>query len=490
MASVSRFQAVALACLSVVCWPLSLFLLFLNYAVLATSQRKPLRALVRQMPGFRARNVLITGSSPYALRLARAFHETGHHVTLAAAQTGILPSHTTLSFARRNFIRLRTGSAAKDSSGWLQQLLDIVSKEHVELWIDCNTDISASALMQAKAIIERKTGCICFSASPMHAPIFSKPSTFLKYAAENGLPVPESYEVKSRDDIHKILHQSRGKRKYILSETNGSDTARSSMLLPRRTLSQTYDEVARIKILQNSRLRLDQSVEDDGHYSSTSIIVGGRLKAFAAGMVSGESHACAAIQPGSALNVAMMQFVVALVSKMDDYTGHLSIDFTVDERPGASTIERRILPISARTSPDAPILLFGGLEGSINLVRAYVSIFGRSANGFIRGDDDVSSPTVQLGHERGVYAFGSEFNRLLITPLLHLVTFRTSLFYALGAAIAFVKQLCFWQEGVYDFKDPLPFWYLYQVYIPIRLLIAALRGTTSELAADLRGILL
>lgn len=408
-------------------------------------------------------------------------------MNLAGAQTSPLPSHVLLSFSLRKFIRLKNPQTTENSTSYAQELAAIVSRERIDLWVDCDTDIPTSLLTQARAAVESKTGVVCFCTSPTHAHTLSKPATFLKFAAENGLPVPESYEIHSRDEIHKILHQSKGKRKYILSETNGATAATPppSMLLPRRTLSQTYDEVSRIKIVQNSKLRLEQAVEDASHYRSTSIVVRGKVKAFAACTYDCGSGAYTAVRPELAINVAMMQYVAAAAEKLDDYTGHLSIQFSVDERPGSSTVEKRILPTAARPTLDAPILLFGSVEGSISLVRAYVSVFGRRANGFISGDDDVATPIVQPGYDRGVYAFGYDLYRLVLQPMLRLFTFRAGLFSCIAAAFAFLKQVCFWQEGLYDFQDPLPFWYFYQVYVPIRLLFAALRGTTKELTEEL-----
>jgi hypothetical protein len=465
---------------------------------------------VRRMPGFQARNVLITGSNPYSLRLARAFHETGHHVTIAATQTGLLPPYVALSFARLKYIHLRADPHANNPPLWMQEILSIISKEHTELWIDCSTDTPASLLAQAKVLAEKKTSCLCFTTGPNHATVFSKSTTFLKFAAEHSLPVPESHDVKSRDDIHKILHKSKGKRKYVLSETNGTTTPRPGMLLPRRTLSQTYDEVARIKILQNSKLRLEQAVEDGGQYRSTSIIVNGKLKAFAACtfMPNSPCPSYAALPSTSPLFLAMTHFVNSLTSKIPDYTGHLTIDFTVEERPSASdiknpSIEKRVLPISASTSPSAPLLLFNSLSGSIALARAYISIFGRNANGFTQGDEEISVPNIappaedttkpssSTSIERGVYALVPSVYHLLLLPVLRLlgrhIGLREGIFYILGAAVAFVRQIVWWQEATYDWRDPLPFWWACMVEVPVRLAAVAWTGE-SEAAGKGAGL--
>ena len=136
------------------------------------------------------------------------------------------------------------------------------------------------------------------------------------------------------------------------------------------------------------------------------------------------------------------------------------------------------------------MLLFRGVEGSIDLARAYISVFGRSANGFIRGHDDVSTPTLQAIPDRGVYAFGAACYQLLIEPLCRLLTFQASPFYVLGAAIAFARQVYLWDEALYDFHDPLPFWYFYQIYVPLRLVFSAVRGTGDVLAGELNRMMI
>ena len=90
---------------------------------------------------------------------------------------------------------------------------------------------------------------------------------------------------------------------------------------------------------------------------------------------------------------------------------------------------------------------------------------------------------------------GPALHALLLTPLLRLLTLRPQpdgggIFYVLGAAIAFARQVLWWQEAVYDFKDPLPFWYLYQVYIPLRLVWAAMgrAGRVEEVGRELRAL--
>jgi hypothetical protein len=378
-----------------------------------------------------------------------------------------------------------------DSHAYAQELVAIIRGNNSELWISCD-HVSISVLNQARAAVQQKTACLAFIPDRNSIQVLQNPRAFLKFAASQGLPVPESYEVKSRDDIHKVLHQSRGKRKYILSDSNGSTTARPRALLPQRTLSQTYDEVARIQILQSSQLRMDQAVEDGDRYHSTSIVVEGKLKAFAAARVEQEGTAYTTVPPSSALALAMHQWLTLFVAKFDAYTGHLSVEFSIDERPSASQtgVDKRILPIRASCGPSIPILQFHGIEGAIDLVRSYISIFGRRANGFIRGDDEVAAPVLNQDHDRGIYSLAADAYRLLIVPVLQLVTLRTNLFHVLGTALALGKHLCFWQEALYDFTDPLPCWYFYQIYVPVRLLAGALRGSRDALVDELREMTL
>lgn len=492
MADISRIHALALAGLCVACWPLSAFLLCLNYTILLTSRRKSLRASLRQLPGFRARRVLITGSTPAALRLARAFHETGHHVTVAAYQPTVVPLHVKWSVSVPTFLRLRKAPGADSVAEYVQELLAIVERAGVEIWIDATGQTSGFALSTAKSVIERKTNCVVFGPNEQACSVFTTKATFLKYASSHGLPVPESYEVKSRDEIHRILNQSRGKQRYILSETNGSNGTATPTRLPRRTPSLTYDEVARIKILQHSRLRLDQTLEDGDIYRSVSVVVHGNVEIFTACKIgfAGASHA---ISPTTAINEAMLQFHQGLAGKLYNYNGHLAIDFCVDEKTTQhQAIQKRVLPVAGQCAPDSALLYLHDIEGAINLVRSYISVFGRAANGFIRRDSSysvstrTSAPTTSVS-ERGIYAFGPAMYFLVLMPVLGIFKLQfENMFYLLGATGALANQVCFWQEAIYDFNDPLPFFYFYFGYAPLQLIWAVVKRRTRTVVDDLR----
>ncbi|KPI40887.1 uncharacterized protein AB675_10635 [Cyphellophora attinorum] len=330
--------------------------------------------------------------------------------------------------------------------------------------------MSGSALTTAKSVVERKTSCVVFAPNEATASAFTSRSRFREFAASHGLPVPESHEVKSRDEIHRILNQSRGKQRYILSQTNGSGLAGPRTSLPRRTLSQTYDEVARIKIAQSSILRLDQTLEDGDRYRSTSVVVGGRVEAFSACNLN-DAGASTAIRSTNPVIQPMLQFHQSLGKRLKNYNGHLTVDFCVDEQQSnGQSIEKRVLPITGQCSADAALLYFQGIENAIALVRAYISVFGREANGFLKAPGtSVALPLVTTkkgAAEVGVFAFGPAVCQLLLAPVLQLFNFQLeSLFYLMGSSLAFAKQVCFWHEVIYDFSDPLPFFYFYLVYV-------------------------
>ena len=444
---------------------------------------------MRQLPGFRARRVLITGAGPSALRLARAFHETGHHVTVAAYQPNVLPLHIKWSIAVSNYLRLTKDPSGDSLAEYVAEITYIVDRRRIELWVDATTDTPYSALCVARSVIERKTNCIVFAPHENAAMVFLTRTSLLRFAADHDLPVPESYEVKSRDEIHRILNRSRsnGKQRYILNETNGSKSKPGATKLPRRTISQTYDEVSRIKIARDSQLRLDQTLEDRDKYQSTSVVVRGRVEAFAACKLNHADIGKVSIDTlCNPVGEAMLQFHQSLASKLSSYTGHLSIDFCVDEKLSNGLdqpIQKRVLPVDGRCTPDTALLSFQGAKGSILLARSYIAAFGRSAIGVSRDNDDhaVSIPmlTSRAEHKHGIYSLGRSFWVLLFAPLLSLMTLSLNLdtlFYALGAGSVLAKQVFFSQEVIYNFKDPLPFFYFYLVFVPAQLVWATLRG--------------
>ena len=471
----SRLGSLLLAGFALSFLPLSLAALCFNYAVLALTLRPSLRSRLRHNPGFQRRTILITGiGTPQGLHLARTFYGTGHNVIGADAGQKLLPLHARFSNSLYKFRRLRHSLVEEPASDYILEILDLIQKYNIELWIDSSQQRISGNLRQAKLIVERRSRCLCFLPSDNLAAAFTNSDVFLDFTRSQGLPGLDSRQVGSRAEIHNVLNDSRGKKRYVLS---GPDAPPARTLLPRRTLSQTYNEISKVKIQKDRRLHLKQYVEGQERYTTVGVVVKGELKCFAASPLS-TSHCFQALPPSSAINRSLLSYVKALCDRLGPgYTGHICIDFCAEDKASARGVEKAILPFDGRIGPDASLLLFQGLDGTLDLARSYLSIFLPIANGAGEhndsSDQDVGLDTATPAWtDKGFYSFGYDVFQLALLPLIQMLNFKVSPNQLIRGATMLVNHVVFWQECVYDFADPLPFWWLYQVYLPVTLILS------------------
>ena len=474
--------------LALFCFPLSAPLLILNYLYISIFPLTPVHKRLRETPGFQSRTILITGiDTPQGLRLARTFHRTGHLVIGADHEPQGLPSQARFSKALSRFYRLAYEIGESHEATYIVNLVRIIQQEHADLWINCSSSMDFTIEAHARDAVEQNTSCRCFALRPNDSLNLANREGFMKYLASQGLPVPESHQVTSRAEIHNILSRARGGRKYLLQslEPNGVDANTARTTLPSRTISQTYDAVARISIANITPWRLEQDINGLERYFTFAIAVRGSLQAFVAGHAV-QSGCYQALEPESALSHAMLRFVHALVRRQgSDFTSHFGIEFCGDVQAAESGVVQAILPVQVSVRAQAAILLFHGMSGSIQLTRAYLSVFAldqdvankkgpKPALAIIQQQtqpEDVAVPGTKIP---GTYCFGQLLVNLLFEPLHALITRRSSLIQCGQQIILLLGHLMFWEDDTYDFQDPLPFWLLYQVYVPLRLIKSAL----------------
>lgn len=477
------FLSLALSCI-----PLSILLLALNHLRITLIPRNSVRHRLQKTPGFVSRTILLSGiNTPQGLRLARAFYDTGHRVVGADYEPGGLPIHIRFSKALRRFYPLRLQSEERRAVDYIAALVQIIEQEHVDLWINCTSSVDISTDAQARAVIEQTTKCRCFALPWSVAAYFATRDAFLTYTKSQGLPVPEICRVQSRDEIHNVLHKAHGHRKYLLRSPhqNGLHVSSLKTILPSRTISQTYNTVSRITITKTLPWTLEQDTDGLERYSSFAIMVNGDVRAF---VVSHPSPAGGhqILDPESALNQAMLRFMQTFARNQGrEFTTHLGIDFCVEEHVTQTGVVKDILPVEVSTQAQPNVLLFRGIGGSAQLTRAYLASLApdredahkaesRSAlsvteNYLVR---DVAVPVTT--NSNGYYCFGQDFLNLYFTPLANLVTLKTSLIDYLQQLFVFIDHLLFWQDDAYSWQDLAPFWWSYQVYIPLRLIVTAI----------------
>ena len=478
-------QNASLVFTSLVFLPLSTFILLLSYAIqiLVPSQDvSHRRRRIRRSPHFYPKTVLVTGvGMAKGLKIARAFYETGHRVIGADFEPHGVPVNGRFSKALSNFYRLRKPSAQHGAALYIRDLLDIVHREKVDLWVSCSGVASAVEDGQAKEIVERKTSCRCIQFDVAMTSTLHEKDSFIRYTEKLGLPTPETHEVTSRQAVHMVLNEGKRRRKqYILKSVGMDDSSREAvrMPLPRRTLSQTYNYVSTAKITQQSPYVLQQFIKGE-EYCTHAIVVNGEVKAFTSCPSLELLMHYQALPPDSGLSRAMLAFTKEFAAKAGpNFTGHLSFDFLVDEVIENHRLEKKILPIECNPRAHTANILFQDRDSSEAMVNAYLGALAPSVNGhgkaLTNGTED--DHIAYAKSFNGFYWAGHDLVSLVLHPLLHLLQFRTGIWPFLQSCLTFVNHVIFWKDGTYEVWDPLPWWWLYHIYWPGQFLVAMQTG--------------
>lgn len=279
---------------------------------------------------------------------------------------------------------------------------------------------------------------------------------------------------------------------------NTSSGANPMTTLPRRTLSQTYQHISSIKVSQDEPWILKQHITGE-EYNTCSIIIDGEVKAFVVCHAAKVSLHHQALPTDSGVGKVMLNFTQRFAAKAwSSYTGHLSFTFLVEEKATESGVEHNILPVACNPQANTAMVLFTRTRGSVDLVRAYMNALTLSADG-INGDGGLThhnySPSdISFPHPGvpGVYFSGQDLVSLALLPLLQLLTFKVGFMQFVKHCFTFLDHLIFWQEGTYELWDPLPWFWLYHVTVPVQLLSCIWTGrnwkhvdvSTSEVLYD------
>ncbi|KAJ5775485.1 uncharacterized protein N7511_000496 [Penicillium nucicola] len=419
----------------------------LAYLRFAASRRR-----TRRNVRFYPKTVLITGvGAPHALALARAWAAEGHCVVGADVTDLDLPvrSGASMSKALQAFYRI-----PKDH--YISRLLDVIHREKVDIWIPCSPKATPCEDATARQVIESRTSCKCITFDAELATCFSHSDTFRQYVTERGLPVLEYHKVLSRDSVHKILHRSPSKS-YQMMRASAS-ASEKAMHLPKRTASKTYTSISEIQISKDKPWILQQHSRL-GELFADILVVRGQVQAINVRLSDAHSSPWGTSRLDEALAVAIHQLMQNFALKVGPrLTGHLSVRLMVDEEfdvhsvrhavyiagciPGAKAVERLLQDTSSPTA-------------------GYLSVFPSDPV-------DVSSkttPTLSSSRATSTSKFSTAGH--VFALLLQFSFFRYAIL-----MIALSKEefgrLLFWKDPLFSFQDPLPWWWQFHVYQPLR----------------------
>lgn len=503
-------QNASLILLSLLFLPVSTILLFASYIARPflsneDAARKRIRRSAGRNPDFRPKTILVTGvGMTKGLFLARTFYKAGHDVIGADFEPNGVPVCGRYSKALRSFHSLPKPNEKVGAAYYIDALLHVVRKEKVDLWVSCSGVASAVEDGQAKEVLERRSDVRCIQFDVVTTQMLHEKDTFVAQTQRLGLPTPETHNVTSRAAVHKVLHESpRTKKQYIMKSVGMDDASRGDMtLLPKRTLSETYNHVSAIPISGNKPWVLQQFIKGR-EYCTHALIVKNEVKAFVACPSSELLMHYEALPSDSALSRAILRFTEEFVRRSgSDMTGHLSFDFLIEEVVSEKGAQMTLSPIECNPRSHTAVVLFHGQENA--MAEAYLTALTPGTKGMRERADtygyaetqpepsfpvtptktrpningrtpappETSAPITPLNPRR-YYWLGHDLVTLLLLPLLHR---QISIPAYLRRCGTFLTRVLFWKDGTYELWDPLPAWWLYHAYWPGQFLAMILKG--------------
>lgn len=410
------------------------------------------------------------------LALARAFYLAGHNVIGADFEPYGVPVCGRFSRSLQKFYALPKPNASDGSAYYINALLRLVQRERVDLWVSCSGVASAVEDGQAKEVLERRSDCKCIQFDVPTTQMLHEKDTFIAETMRLGLPVPETHNVTSRAAVHRVLHESpRTKKRYIMKSVGMDDATRGDMtVLPRRTLSQTYDHLSRVPIAKDKPWVLQEFVKGK-EYCTHALVIDNQVSVFVACPSSELLMHYEALAPDSALSKAMLRFTEEFVKRSGrEMTGHISFDFLIEEKITEKGAEMGLVPIECNPRAHTAVVLFEGMENE--MAKAYIGALEPekqqkrlrpNINGYANGDAEEPTPEpVMPRNSPKYYWIGHDLVELAVYPLLQLLLRQITLATYLQGCTTFLEHLLLWKDGTYELWDPLPAWWLYQVYWP------------------------
>lgn len=395
------------------------------------------------------------------LALARIFFEAGHSVIGADFEPYGVPVNGRFSKALSKFYALPKPNDEDGSAYYIQALLRIVDIEKVDLWASCSGVASAVEDGQASEAVEGQTHCKAIQFDVATTAMLHEKHSFIQKAMSLGLPTPETYNVTSRAAVHRVLHGTK-KKKYIMKSVGVDDAARGDMtVLPRRTVSETYQHISNIPISSTKPWVLQQYVQGK-EYCTHALVVNGDVKAFVACPSLELLMRYEALPADSALSRAMLKFTQEFATRSGtNMTGHLSFDFLVEENVTEKGLEMVLQPIECNPRAHTAVILFR--EQNIAMAEGYIGVLNPQINGNGKAhEQEIVTPRKPAKY----YWVGHDLVTIIVLPFIQLLLGKSTVADYCWDCYSFLEHLLLWKEGTFEFWDPLPWWWLYHVYWP------------------------
>lgn len=442
---------------------------FLNHFHLLNHQQRHNRQLLLQNPRFYPKTILITGiNTARGLKLARQFYYGGHRVIGADVGLSLIRSGGSMSNTIFAYYSLSSSKAQ-----YVSNLIDIIHREKVDLWIPYSDNVTPIEDAMAKSTIESRTSCRCLHLNVDYVTLFSQNDYFIQHVRERGLPVIEKHSVQSRDSVHRILNHSPNKAYLIQKASKGA--LRDAVALPKNTPSQTYAEVSVIAISKDKPWVLKQRARL-GNYWADLVLVRGRVKA----MNIRPLRPGLSIKDDSRMETGLYETIRRLMDEFAEkagpyISGHLSIKIMVDEEIAPNSVSYTVYIGGCRQGSSAVSGLLDDDPPS-NLYSSYLELLSLEVNGII--DSSLKSQVyTKSGHSRKWSDYSTALNQIHI-PVSSVVQSAEKLWIQTQGLRHSVMHLVPFSDRLENLSvfDPLPWWWHYHISQPVNGIFSLFDG--------------
>jgi catechol O-methyltransferase len=468
------FRNLFLIAFSVALLPLDLYLLMSAYVLqilLPFNRRRD----ARRKPAFVPKTILITGiATTKGVAMARMFYLAGHDVIGAETMTGYLWPWGGLSKAVRAFHPLPSPTASLHggkvrSESYFAVVRWIIREHKVNCWMSCSEGVPAIFDAELAEMIAKDTICKPIHFDGKTTKALTSVDSLMEYLVSIGLPVPASHSVSSREQIHQVLKRgsSPAPKPYIIRKSNEDAKPRpvpERIRLPKRTVSETYEAVAKVPINATNPYVLQEEVTGK-QYSTHSLVIANEVQIFVAFETS-STMSYEALPSDSVLAQAMLRYTQEFARRSRaQLTGHIAFTFVVAEHATEKGSVQLLFAIDCKPRVTTACVLLNGREREV-ASRYLQASSSRLSNGIT---SNPQPPVVPRAPQR-FYWIGYDISTLLCRSIFMCLTFRMGVGQCIRNLATFVRHLLFWKEATFEVWDPLPSFWLYHVYWPAFLL--------------------
>ncbi|KAG6010030.1 hypothetical protein E4U21_000472 [Claviceps maximensis] len=425
------------------------------------------------------KKILVTGvSMSKGLAIARLLHQQGHTVIGADRyhlSSGRASRAIHKFYVLPQFIHSVGGRDEMRSDPYIARLLDIVRSERVDLWIPASDVHGALHDGFAKELVESHTSAKVIQLGYDNVATMDDKASFMELVSSLGLAMPITQRVSSASELQAFFETKQqlslrpGGAQYIVKPIGVNDVARYDMpLLPFRTEEETIARIKAIPFASDTDFIVQEYIRGD-EFCTHALVIRGQVRAFVACPSSELLMHYTALPSSSPLSSAMLEFTKRVASAGGEgWTGHMSFDFLVRHAHDSDRGKQNpiVYPIECNPRVHTAVLLF---QQTPELVNEYLSVLGPDTH--TQGE-----PQYPLRPHR-VYWIGQDLVENVLYPTYEALFCGTVRLDCVVKNVAmFAYRLRYWDDGIFELWDPMPFWWTYHVQWPLLFLRHVFNG--------------